>query len=424
MCPAEAVGIRAQRLSPSTESDTVKTFRYVAKGPGGRDEAATMEAENELSVVTALRERGLVALSISELADSTSRIKRGKRKVKARELVVFSRQLSTMVDAGLPLIQAMETLAEQAESPALEFVLRDIVKSIEQGATFSDALAAHPKVFSSLFVSLVRAGEASGTLSEILDQVASYMEAALALKRRIKSAMVYPAVISMIAIIITSILLLKVIPVFATIYDSFGSSLPTPTQMLLDLSNFLRAYFPFAVGALVVAIIVLRKYRQTESGALRFDTFKFNLPIFGPIFRKAAVSRFSRAFSILVRSGVPILVALDIVAKTAGNKVVERAVNQARWDVKKGEKIAPSLAASKVFPPMVTKMIAVGEESGKLEIMLSKISDFYDSEVDAAVGGLTSLIEPLLIAFVGIVVGGIVICMFLPIFRLSTIVHM
>lgn len=399
-------------------------FKYLAKDLSGRDVAATIEAENERAVVAELRKKGLIILSVSEEVHSGTGIKKGRRKVKGGDLVIFGRQLATMVDAGLPLIQSLDTLAEQADSPSLKGVLEDVVKSIEQGATFSEAIAAHPKVFSSLFINMVKAGEASGTLAEILDRIAGYMESAIALKRKVKSAMMYPIIVCSMAITITTVLLIKVIPVFGKIYDSFGSALPTPTQMLLDFSGMLRSYFPFILGAIVVGIVLLKKYIKTEAGALRFDRFKFNVPIFGPIFRKVAVSRFSRTLSVLVKSGVPILSALDIVAKTAGNKLVERAVNQAMEEIKKGENIADPLAASQVFPPMVTKMIAVGEESGKLEIMLSKISDFYDSQVDAAVSGLTSLIEPLLIAFLGIVVGGIVICMFLPIFRLSSIVQM
>ena len=399
-------------------------FRYVAKDSNGRDTSATMEAENEKEVVLALRKKGLIILSVTEESRGDSVVRKTRRKVKGPELVVFSRQLATMVDAGLPLIQATDTLAEQAESPALQMVLRDVVKSIEEGASFSEALGGHPKVFSSLFVNMTRAGEASGTLAEILDRIAGYMEASLALKRKVKSAMIYPVIVSSMAVIITSVLLLKVIPVFGKIYDSFGAALPTPTQMLLNFSGMLRAYFPFVVGALVAGIFLLRKYIKTDGGRMRFDRFKLTLPIFGPIFRKVAVSRFSRTLSVLVKSGVPILSALDIVAKTAGNKLVEKAVNDAMEQIKQGENIAQPLAASEVFPPMVTKMIAVGEESGKLEVMLSKIADFYDSQVDAAVNGLTSMIEPLLIAFLGIVVGGIVICMFLPIFRLSSIVQM
>jgi len=401
----------------------VSFFKYLAKDQAGRNVAATIEAENEHAAVAALKKRGLIVLDLSEEVRSTA-TRTSKRKVKAGDLVVFSRQLATMVDAGLPLVQALQTLADQAESPSLKIVLEDVVKSIEEGSTFSEGVSIHPKVFSSLFLNMVRAGEASGTLAEILDRIAGYMEAALALKRKVKSAMVYPAIVCSMAVIITSVLLLKVIPVFGNIYDSFGSSLPLPTQMLLDFSALLRAYFPFAIGGLVVAVFALRKYVKTEAGATRLDKFKFNMPVFGPIFRKVAVSRFSRTLSVLVKSGVPILSALDIVSRTAGNKLVERAVNHAMEEIKKGENIAEPLAASEVFPPMVTKMIAVGEESGKLEVMLSKISDFYDSQVDAAVSGLTSMIEPLLIAFLGIVVGGIVICMFLPIFKLSEVVSM
>ncbi len=399
-------------------------FKYTAKDQGGRNVTATLEADNEHAVVATLRKRGLVVLDVSEEVSSAAAIKKGKRKVKGADLVVFNRQLATMVDAGLPLIQALTTLADQADNPSLKFVLEDVVASIEQGANFSEAISAHPRVFSSLFINMVRAGEVSGTLAEILDRIAAYMEATLALKRKVKSAMIYPIIVSSMAVIITSVLLLKVIPVFGGIYDSFGAALPLPTQMLLNLSDFLRAYFPFAVGTGIVGIFMLRKYIKTEAGAMRFDKFKFNLPVFGPIFRKVAVSRFTRTLSVLVKSGVPILSALDIVSKTSGNKLVERAVDSAMEEIKKGENIAGPLAASEVFPPMVTKMISVGEESGKLEVMLSKISDFYDSQVDAAVAGLTSMIEPLLIAFLGIVIGGIVICMFLPIFKLSQVVSM
>ena len=398
-------------------------FKYIAKDQGGRNITATLEADNEQAVVTALRKRGMIVLNVSEEVRATP-LKKGKRKVKGGDLVVFGRQLATMVDAGLPLVQALTTLAEQADNPSLKAVLDDVVEDIEQGSNFSEAISAHPKVFSSLFVNMARAGEASGTLAEILERIAGYMEASLALKRKIKAAMIYPLIVTSMAVIITAVLLLKVIPVFGGIYEGFDATLPAPTQMLLSLSDFLRAYFPFAIGALVAGIVMLKKYVKTESGAMRFDKLKFNLPVFGPLFRKVAVSRFTRTLSVLVKSGVPILSGLEIVSRTAGNKLVERAVNQAMEEIKKGESIAAPLAASEVFPPMVTKMIAVGEETGKLEVMLSKISDFYDSQVDAAVSGLTSMIEPLLIAFLGIVVGGIVIAMFLPIFKLSTVVSM
>ncbi len=399
-------------------------FKYVAKGPGGHHEVSLVEAPSESAVVASLQKRGLVILSVSEEADRVTGVSGSRRKVRKSELVVFSRQLATMVDAGLPLVQSISTLAEQAERPGLRTVLEDIEQSIEGGSSFSEALAGHPRVFSELFVSMVRAGEASGNLAEILERLASHLEAALALRRKVRAAMTYPAVVSTMALIISLVLVLKVIPQFGEIYKDFDAPLPAATQMLLNVSDFLRAYFPFAIGSLLVAFLLFRRYIKTESGAMRYHRFKLGLPIFGPLFRKVAISRFSSTLSVLVKSGVPILSALEIVSKTAGNKLVERAVTQAMEEIKQGENIAHPLSESKVFPPMVIKMISVGEESGKLETMLSKISDFYDSEVEAAISGLTSMIEPLLIAFLGVVVGTVVICMFLPIFKLSTIVSM
>lgn len=400
----------------------MKTFKYTAKDELGRTLADSIQAETEVQAVSFLKKQGLVILSLDETSSGLVKGKTRHKKVKPAELVIFSRQLATMVDAGLPLVQSLDTLHEQIENPTFKSVVRDLIENIERGASFSEALALHPKVFSSLFVNMVKAGESSGTLSEILDRVAAYLESSAALKRKVKSAMMYPVIVSSMAFLITLVLLLKVIPVFAGIYESFDSALPMPTQMLLTISNLLRRYFLIFAAAMVAGVIVLFQYLKTEGGKLKFDKFKFCLPIFGDLFRKIAVSRFTRTLSVLVRSGVPILSALDIVAKTAGNRLVELAVYNAVEEIKKGENISDPLAESRVFPPMVTRMISVGERSGKLEVMLSKISDFYDDQVNATVSGLTSLIEPLLIAFLGIVIGGIVICMFLPIFRLSTIV--
>ena len=398
-------------------------YKFTAKDERGRTVGDTLEADSEMAIVAQLRRKGLVVLSI-ESVERHVKAKRGKKKIKASELVVFSRQLATMVDAGLPLIQALDTLRDQAESVGFRTVLGALVSSIEGGSSFSEALALHPKVFTNLFVNMVRAGETSGTLSEILDRIASYMEASANLKRKVKSAMIYPAVVTFLSIVITIVLLVKVIPVFADIYDSFGQVLPLPTRMLLSFSNFLRSYLHFGVIGLGVAAFLFMKYKKTDEGALKFDRFTFRLPIFGDLFKKISVSRFSRTLSVLIRSGVPILSALDIVARTAGNKVIEYAIDDAAEEIKQGENIAGPLGATTVFPPMVIKMIAVGEEAGKLDTMLEKISDFYDSQVDAAVSGLTSLIEPLLIVFMGVVIGGIVICMFLPIFKLSQVVAM
>jgi len=398
------------------------TFRYVAKDPGGATRTGQLEGETELAVVQQLRKQGLTILSVDLDETGGQRKKRRRRRVKSNDLVIFSRQLATMVDAGLPLIQALDALHEQTDHMGFKAVIGELIAAIEQGASFSEALAQHPKVFSGLFVNMVRAGETSGTLSEILDRVAGYLEASAALRRKVKSAVIYPAVVSTMAVAITILLMVKVIPVFEDIYESFDSALPLPTQMLLAVSTFMRRYFFLGIGAVVAAVIGLKMWIKTESGRFRFDRFKFRLPVFGELNKKISVSRFARTLGVLVRSGVPILSSLDIVGKTAGNKVIEAAVGEAVEEIKRGENIAEPLAASQVFPPMVTRMISVGEQSGKLDVMLEKISDFYDDQVNAMVAGLTSLIEPLLIAFLGIVIGGIVICMFLPLFKLSTIV--
>ncbi len=400
----------------------MKSYKYTAKDVYGRTVSDTLQAETEVQAVSFLKKKNLVLLSLDEVVDKGSRGRKSRKKVKAAELVIFSRQLATMVDAGLPLVQSLDALEEQIENPSFRYVVKELIENIERGSSFSESLAMHPKVFSGLFVNMVRAGESSGTLAEILDRVAEYLEASAALKRKVKSAMMYPVIVSTMALAITLVLLLKVIPVFAGIYESFESALPVPTQALLTISNLLRHYLLIVVAVVAVGVIALVQYVKTEGGRYRLDKLKFHLPVFGDLFRKISVSRFTRTLAVLVRSGVPILSALDIVAKTAGNKLVERAVYNAIEDIKRGENISEPLAASKIFPPMVTRMISVGEQSGKLEVMLIKISDFYDSQVNATVAGLTSLIEPLLIAFLGIVVGGIVICMFLPIFKLSELV--
>ena len=398
------------------------TFRYVAKDPSGKTLTAQTEGESELSVVQQLRKQGLTILSVEADETGGGKGKRRRRRVKSNDLVIFSRQLATMVEAGLPLIQSLDALFEQTDHTGFKAIIGELISAIEQGASFSEALGQHPKVFSGLFVNMVRAGETSGTLAEILDRVAGYLEASAALKRKVKSAIIYPAVVSTMAVAITILLMVKVIPVFENIYESFDSALPLPTQVLLSISKFMRKYFLLGIGALVAGIIGLKMWIRTESGRFRFDRFKFRVPVFGELSKKVSVSRFTRTLGVLVRSGVPILSALDIVGKTAGNKVVEAAVDEAIEEIKRGENIAEPLAASQVFPPMVTRMISVGERSGKLEVMLEKISDFYDDQVNATVAALTSLIEPLLIAFLGIVIGGIVICMFMPLFKLSTIV--
>jgi len=301
----------------------------------------------------------------------------------------------------------------------LHGVIISVRKDIEAGMNFCDSLSKYPRVFSEFFVNMVRAGEASGMLDEVLDRLATYLEKSTALARKVKSSMVYPAVVISMAILITTFLLLKVVPTFKGIFDMLGGQLPVPTQILIGVSEMLRKNFLFMVIALVIIIVAFKKYVSTDKGRHRYDAIMLKLPIIGDLVRKVAISKFSRTFSTLVRSGVNILNALDIVAKTSGNKIVEDAVASCRTAVRNGEPISKPLLKSPIFPPMVCRMIGVGEQTGQLEKMLTKIADFYEEQVDAAVAGLTSIIEPLVIAFLGIVIGGIVVSLFLPIFKIT-----
>ena len=312
------------------------TFRYVAKDASGKTQTGQAEGESELTVVQQLRKQGLTILSVEPDAAHGAGLKRRRRRVKANDLVIFSRELATMVDAGLPLIQSLDALNEQTENLGFKAIIQELIEAIEQGASFSDALEQHPKVFSGLFVNMVRAGETSGTLAEILDRVAGYLEASAALRRKVKAAVIYPAVVSTMAVAITVLLMIKVIPVFEDIYKSFDSALPLPTQVLLAISKFMRHWFFLGIGAIVAAVVGLKMWIKTEAGRFRFDRFKFRLPVFGELNKKISVSRFARTLGVLVRSGVPILSALDIVGKTAGNKVVEAAVGEAIEEIKRG----------------------------------------------------------------------------------------
>lgn len=401
------------------------TFRYTAKSKDGQAVSGITEAADEKSLVGLLRKQELIIISIrkdDKQGEKAQRKKRFGKKIKLSELVVFSRQLATMIDSGIPLVQGLEILSEQIENLQFKKIVAEVKKDVTSGASFHDALSRHPKAFSPLFINMTRAGEASGTLDDIMDRLASYLEKTDALARKVKSAMTYPIVVSSMAVIITLIMMLKVVPVFKSMFADFGAQLPLPTLVLVAVSDFLIQTFFLWVVALVVGGFMLKRFLATEKGATLFDSFKLNMPVFGVIIRKVAVSKFTRTLATLVKSGVPILSALEIVQKTAENKVIEKAVERVRISVREGESIAGPLLKSKVFPPLVVRMIAVGEQTGQLEKMLSKISDFYDEQVDTAVAGLTSIIEPLIIAFLGIVIGGIVICMFLPIFKLSTIV--
>lgn len=398
-------------------------FRYVAKDDAGKTASGFFEAQDRAQAVDALRKKGLIIVSVNEVPSKFkfSIMSFGGKKVKTDDLVVFSRQLATMVDAGIPLVGALDILGEQVENKAFGNIILKIRNDIETGSSLSDALSKHKRVFSTLFVSMVKAGESSGMLDEILDRLAAYLEKTSNLQKKVGSALIYPAVVSSMAIAITLLLLLKVIPIFKGIFAGFGAALPKPTMVLITISDALRKYFLIMAAIFIGIVFCVSRYIKTEKGRFSYDSLLLRMPIFGILLKKVAISKFTRTLSTLIKSGVPILNSLDIVGKTSGNKAIEVAVDTVRNNVREGESIADPLARSKLFPPMVVRMISVGEQSGQLEKMLSKIADFYDEQVDTAVSGLTSLIEPLIIAFLGIVIGTVVICMFLPIFRIATV---
>ncbi len=396
-------------------------YKYEAKDEEGNTVTSIVEAKDEVVALDMLRVKNLIVINIAEEKKAKAG-KVGKGKVKGEEVVLFSRQLATMVNAGIPLVQSLDILSEQMDSIGFRGVISQVRGDVEAGASLSGAFAKHPRVFSGLYTNMIKAGESSGMLDEILERLAVYLEKNDSLQRKVKSAMIYPAVVSAMAIGITLVLLLKVIPTFKEIFDSLGGTLPLPTQILITLSDAVRHYFLLVIGVLVALFFIVKRIIASPQGRLKFDALKLRLPVFGILLRKVAVARFSRTLSTLIRSGVAILGALEIVGKTAGNMVIEQAVDKARVGIREGESISSPLAKSGVFPPMVTRMISVGEESGELEKMLSKIADFYEEQVDVAVNGLTSLIEPLIIAFLGIVVGSIVIAMFLPIFKISELI--
>jgi len=351
-------------------------------------------------------------LSIPGLGDS----------VKTRDIVIFTRQFATMIDAGLPIVQCLDILQAQATVKPLRRAIQQIKDDVEAGSSFNEALRKHPKLFDDLYINMVAAGEVGGILDNIMNRLAVYMEKAARLRAKIKGAMIYPASIVTVAIAVTAILLVYVIPVFAELFSSFGQALPAPTQFVINLSNFTVRNIPFiavAFGALVVTIMWLWR---TEQGRLAIDGFLLRLPIFGDLFRKSAVARFTRTLGTLIASGVPILDALAITARTAGNRVVEKAVLATRVSISEGKTIAEPLIQSKVFPPMVCQMIAVGETTGALDSMLTKVAEFYEEEVDNAISNLTALMEPVVIVFLGVVIGGLVISMYLPIFQLGSVI--
>ena len=404
------------------------TFSYVARDHQGNLVKGTTEAQSQNMVARMLREQGMIPTSIEAGSEGASAAKARRRAqgkggaVKLEDLVILTRQFATMIRAGLPLIEVLNILGDQCEKRQLKLVMKQIERDVETGSSLGEALGKHPKIFNNFYLSMVNAGEASGMLDSILDQVAQYLEKVASIQRKIKSAVMYPSVVSTVAIGITIFLLVKVVPVFKDIFDSLGGTLPLPTRITVFLSEFLQNHFLLFVAMIVGFVLLLWQMGRTPKGKRLLHTWKLKMPIFGPLFLKVAVARFTRTLGTLIRSGVNILSALDIVAKTAGNVVIEDAVIKTRASIQSGESIAQPLRESDVFPPMVVRMIDVGERTGALETMLNKIAEFYEDQVDAAVSGLTSMIEPLLIVFLGVVVGFIVISMFMPMFKMIEMV--
>jgi type IV pilus assembly protein PilC len=393
-------------------------FTYTARALNGELKNSTMEAANRDEVIAQLRRQRMTVVKVDE------QVKKKKGgSIKMRDIVIFTRQFSTMINAGLPLVQALDILAKQSENDALKEVTKQVVFDVESGHTVADALSRHPKAFTGLYVNMVAAGEAGGILDTILLRLAVFLEKNDALVRKVKGAMIYPSVIFSVAGIAIAVLLIFVIPVFKDMFGSAGVPLPLPTRFVMGMSDFLIAYWYVLIIAGVVTVTLVKKYYASSSGRRNLDALMLKAPVLGDVLRKSAVSRFTRTLGTLISSGVSILDGLEITAKTSGNRVIEDAIMESRSSIAGGETIAAPLQKSNVFPPMVISMIAVGETTGGLDEMLTKIADFYDEEVDAAVGGLLALMEPVMIVVLGVVVGGMVVAMYLPIFDMMNIVQ-
>jgi type IV pilus assembly protein PilC len=394
----------------------------------GRSRKGTMErgelsAANEAAVRSALRRQQIQAIKIeAKPKDLLQGLRFARRKkVKEKDIVVFTRQFATMIDAGLPLVQCLQILASQQDKVTLKDILLKVKADVEAGSTFADALRKHPSVFNELYCNLVTAGETGGILDTILNRLAAYIEKSMNLKKKVKGAMVYPLAVLLIAMVVVVGMLVFVIPVFQKMFADMGGTLPAFTQLIINLSDFMRRYF-LLVGAVLVGLYLgFKRYYKTETGQVTVDAQLLKLPIFGPLIRKVAIAKFTRTLATMLSSGVPILEGLEIVARTSGNKIIEKAILTTKMSIGEGKTIAEPLGTSRVFPPMVVQMISVGESTGALDSMLSKIADFYDDEVVAAVANLTSMLEPLLMVFLGGAIGAIVVAMYLPIFQMASI---
>lgn len=381
-----------------------------------------MEAADELAVRGILRRQGFKSMAIkNKPKDLEEYLPFLKGKVQEKDVVIFCRIFSTMINAGLPLIQCLDLLAQQEQNKAFKGIIKTVKEDVESGASLTEALRKHPAVFDDLFVNLVAAGEAGGILDVILGRLSAYMEKAMKLKSQVKGAMTYPAAVLVISIAVVALLLLKVIPVFQKMFEGMGGELPGPTQFLVNASEFAQNYWWIMAGIIVAIVVAVGRFYKTTKGHWIIDSLILKAPIFGPLLKKVAVAKFSRTLSTMMNSGVPIMEGLNIVSKTAGNVVVEAALIKTRQSISEGRTIAEPLSETGIFPPMVVQMIAVGEATGALDTMLSKIADFYDDEVDAAVSAMTALLEPIMMVFLGGVVGGMIIAMYLPIFKMASV---
>lgn len=398
---------------------------YVWKGrtTGGEVQSGEMTLDSQADVLSHLRKKKIITIFVREKAKSMDlKLNLTKPNVSTKDLAIFTRQFATMITAGLPLVQCLDILSQQSDSAALKTVVLQVRNDVEAGSTLAESLGKHPRVFDNLFVNMVEAGEAGGVLDDILMRLATYIEKAEALKRKVKAAMTYPTVVLVVALGTTVFMLLFIIPTFAKIFKDFGGELPLPTKVVLGASNFLRNFWWLGLAIGAGAIVSFKRFYATDAGEKAVDAFKLKMPVLGDLLRKAAIARFTRTLGTLISSGVPILTGLEITARTSGNRVIQEAVLATRASIREGETIAAPLKQSDVFPPMVVQMIAVGEETGALDEMLNKIANFYDDEVNTAVDTLTSIIEPIMIVIMGALVGGMVVAMYMPMFKLISVV--
>ncbi len=409
----------AQAATAAQAKPKIPVWLWEAKTKSGDVKKGEMEAADAEAVNARLRSLGYAPVKVKKKPLEINIKLPGVGGVTLKDLVIFTRMFATMIDAGLPLVQCLEILANQTDNPAMRTVLAQVKTKVESGATFADSLKDHPKVFDELYVQLVAAGEVGGILDTILSRLAAYIEKNEKLRRKVKSAMTYPIIVLTVAVGVTAVLLLKVTPTFEKMFKDFGGAMPAPTQFVIDLSAWLQQYIFHLVGGIVAVIIAFRAFVSHPKGRVLFDKAMLNSPVIGPVVRKVAVARFTRTLGTMISSGVPILDALEVVAKTAGNRTVEAAIFYVRAKISEGKTIAAPLLETGVFPPMVVQMVGVGEATGAMDQMLNKIADFYDDEVDTAVAGLTAMIEPLLMVFLGFVVGGFLIAMYLPIFSIA-----